>query len=355
MCEKHYFYKDGRKVESQTERCSKALKYGTVCEDPSKFRHPDGETPRRSSQYLSAGFPPSPPSSDTSFNPSSDGERNSKRRSGTYINGEKVTRSGSRRERRGSNHVAFVEPSSSPRSPVIYDTPGSSPSRSPTYTYRQPATTTTYTSHHDQSYYKHPEVRLEINRPRRDSTVHYEQAAPKPRTRRESYSVGSDTISEEERLRQKLRRETKKNAELKKQAEDAEKRAEAERKARKDADRERQQRKLESEIKRQNESIDSRPIVPSTPYRRGSVSIKQQPIVPIVDSYTTRPTYRDVQRDVEREERHQERRKRKEEEAQKDRLRARMTPQSPPRSSTMGYDDLRRPTVVYQTRDGYLR
>jgi hypothetical protein len=328
MCEKHYYYKDGRRVDSQVEQCSKAARHGpnAQCEEPVKFRHPDGEAPRRSSQYLSPGFPPSPPSSDTSFAPSSDGERSHKRRSGTYINGEKIGRSNSRREKRSSAHVTFAEPSTS------YDTPSSSPSRSPTYTYHS-STSPSYTSH-DQSHYSRPEVRLEVNRPRRNSTVQYEQI-PKSK----AYSVSSS--SEEERLRQKLKREEKKNeeakrqiAEAKRQAEEAERRAEAERKSRKEVERE---RKLENEIKRQNATIESRPpiVQAATPYRRGSVSIKQSNTA---DPYVSRSSYNySVQQDPER-------RRRKEEEAQQARLRARL-------NSHSSYD---RPTVVYQSRDPYM-
>ncbi|ETS75375.1 hypothetical protein PFICI_12319 [Pestalotiopsis fici W106-1] len=339
MCEKHSYYKDGRKVDSQVEQCSKAARHGpnTICEDPVKFRHPDGETPRRSSQYLSPGFPPSPPSSDASFAPSSDGERSHKRRSGTYINGEKISRSGSRREKRSSAHVTFVEPSTSPRSPLNYDTPASSPSRSPTYTYHT-STSSAYPSH-DQSHYRHPEVRMEVNRPRRNSTAQYEQSTSKSKT------SSSSSSSEEERLRQQLKREERKNeetkrqlAEAKRQAEEAERRADAERKVRKDAERE---RKLEKDIKRQNAAIDSRPpVVQSTAapvYRRGSVSIKQQNTAPIADPYVSHKYY-------EREERR--RRKEEEEQQQQARLRARLTPHTAPR----GYD---RPTVVYHGRDTY--
>ncbi|KAH6658063.1 hypothetical protein BKA67DRAFT_205744 [Truncatella angustata] len=354
MCEKHYYSnttRDGvREKQTQQVRCKKALRSGIPCENSQKFKHPEGELPA-SASLLSANYPPSPPSSDTSFAHSgSEGERSHKRRSGVYFNGEKVAEIGpksslsrqtSRRERRGSNHVVIVEPPKSPRTPPRYETPLASPTRSPTYVHERPYS----------SYYIRPEVNLEVNRPRRDSAVHYDYITPKVRTRRDSHSQGSGSISDEEARLRQLKREIKKAEEAKKAAEEAERRRKEE--ARKEAAA--RQHRLDKDIRRQNENIANRPVaaapMPPTPlkYRRGSVSLKQ-PDAMLADAM--RNTYIDAEKERRRREKRvqeeREQRAREEEVAQKERLRARMAPQrSHTTSHSSSTSSSRRPTVVY--------
>lgn len=353
MCEKHYYYnttRDGmREKQTRLERCPQALRRGTPCEIPQKFKHPEGERPH-SSSYLSSNLPPSPPSSDTSFVQSgSDGERAHKRRSGIYVNGEKVaemSRKPSKRERRGSNHVVIVEPPKSPRTPPRYVTPMGSPARSPTYIHES-------RSHPTSSYYTRPEVSFEVNRPRRDSGLRYDYISTPRTARRESHSQGSGSVSDEEARLRQLRRDIKKAEEAKRQAEEAQKKAEdaAERRAkeaRKEASR---QQKIQSEIRRQNEDIANRPAAPPAPsalkgaYRRGSVSIKQTDAL-LADAM--RNVHIDADEERRWRDKERERRKRDEDAAQKERLRARMAP-PPQRSSAVGHgsSSSRRPTVVF--------
>ncbi|KAK9413302.1 hypothetical protein SUNI508_02501 [Seiridium unicorne] len=355
MCEKHYYYnttRDGvREKQTRTERCSQALRRGTACENPQKFKHPEGERAPQSSttQFLSANFPPSPPSSDTSYAPSgSEGERSHKRRSGIYINGEKVAEMGrkpSRRERRNSNHVVIVEPPASPRTPPRYETPMGSPSRSPpTYTHEP-------RSRHQPSYYTRPEVSMEVNRPRRDSAIHYDYVSPKSKPRRDSYSQGSSSVSDEEARLRELRRELRKAEEAKKNAEEAQRKAEQGRKKAEEARQEAARQERIQKIRRQNEDIANRPIVPSAPapskYRRGSVSVKQSEAVL---AEAMRNVHLEADKDRRRREKRaqeqREQQQREEDAAQRERLRARMAPQVQ-RSNTVGHGGARRPTVVF--------
>lgn len=355
MCEKHYYKfttRDGIEKKSQTDLCSQARRRGVACPEPQKFKHPEGERPppKSTTQYLSANFPPSPPSSDTSFAHSgSDGERAHKRRSGVYVNDQKVAEVGvsrkpSQRERRGSNHVVIVEPPASPRTPPRYVTPSGSPSRSPTYIHEPRS--------HQYPSYTHGEVRLEVNRPRPDSAVQYNYVPSSPRTRRDSHSQGSGSISDEEaRIRRRQRELNAKEAQ--KQAEETAQRAARAAEAQKDAAR---RRKVAFDINRQNEEISSRPAAPSAPsplkkqpassskYRRPSVSIQQTDMLSDAMRNVRLETENERRRRDRRAQELREQQARDDEAAQRERLRARMAPQ---RSNTVGHGSSRRPTVVY--------
>lgn len=310
MCEKHSYYADkgGAAVkQTRTEFCHEARRRGSACEHPIKYRHPKEERspPLTGVHYTHNNLPPSPPSSDASFPPSgSEAERARKRRSGIYINGERVldiNRKPSRRERRNSNHVVIVEPPVSPRASPRYVTPVSSPPSGPGYLYEP-------RSHHYPSHSR-PEVMLEVSdhRQHRKSDDYHRHT---PRTHRESHSSGS--ISDEERIR-KLERELKKTQEAVRL------------------------QRLQSEIERQNEAIANRPAVPSAPqpmkvkYRRGSVSIKQ-PGESLAEAMR-KVQLRDAaaaeaeKERIRRDKRSQEKREREEAEAQRRRLLARMAPQ----------------------------
>ncbi|KAH8668545.1 hypothetical protein BX600DRAFT_510636 [Xylariales sp. PMI_506] len=328
MCEKHYYSTEVNgeaRKQTRIEECERARRRGQPCENPTKYRHPKNEVPppRRQGTHIAVGgLPPSPPLSDSSFPYSgSEAERSHKRRSGVYINGEKVVdihRRSSRRERRNSNHVVIVEPPASPRTPPRYETPYGSPSRSPTYEYESRARV--YTSH------SRPEVRLEVNdgrSSRHDNPVYYRHTSA-PRS--QSLARNAD---EEARTR-RLERDLKK-------AEEAARR-----------------QRLQSEINRANEDIAKRPAVPPAPqplnarYRRGSVSVKQPNDV-LADMMRSMRIQETAVADAEKERRRRERRteeahKRDEAEAQRQRLLARMAP--PQRSNTTGHSSAR-PKVVY--------
>lgn len=185
---------------------------------------------------------------------------------------------------------------------------------------------------------------MEVNRARRDSAVQYDYVSSKPRTRRNSYSLGSGSISDEEARLRQLKRDVKKAEDAKRKAEEAQWKAEEDRRRleeqRKEAAR---QKKKDAEIRRQNENIASRPAAPAPPpparYRRGSVSI-QQPNTVLTDAM--RNTYIDPEKERRRREKQREQQRREEEAAQQDRLRARLAPQ---RSNSVSYGGSRRPVV----------
>ncbi|KAI1847923.1 hypothetical protein JX265_001932 [Neoarthrinium moseri] len=299
----------------------------------------------RSSHVYNGHLPPSPPSSDASFAPSgSDGERAHKRRSGVYINGEKVpdvTRKPSRRERRNSNHVVIVEPPASPRSPRTpprFDTPVGSPSRSPAYIHqsRMPQYAPPV----------RPEVRVEVTDHRTGRDNHYYRHVPTPaRSRRDSYSYGSSggSSASDEAIRvQKLERELRKAQEKKKAKEAAEAAEAAARRQR-----------IQSEIEKQNAHIANRspPSTKPQKYRRGSVAIRpEENLAKAFQKVHIRESevHETEEERWRRKMRAEEARRQKEDEAQLQRLKDRMTPQ---RSNTTGRSSTRRPpTVEYEYR-----
>ncbi|KAI0442031.1 hypothetical protein F4803DRAFT_520641 [Xylaria telfairii] len=246
MCVEEIFTEersDGRlRTWTQADLCSNS-RYGELCDRTQQLRRPPGfrRTEPRNPAYSHGQLPPTPP---LSYH--SDSDKSSKRRSGTYINDQRVIdvnrRRSSRHERQGSGErVVYL--SSSPLSRTLSRTPPQYPrSLSPS------PVPDVYSAYESSSY-------RDVEKRERPPAVTVEIINEQPkRHRRQGSSTKTsssrDSIDEDRRQRRLSGVHH--------------------------GDQHRQRRK-ESEIARQNEAIASRtplPQAPSSPrYRRGSVSI----------------------------------------------------------------------------------
>ncbi|KAI0535519.1 hypothetical protein GGR58DRAFT_478799 [Xylaria digitata] len=277
MCVKEIFTEqrpDGRlKTWTEGDYCSNAV-YGKFCDRTQELHHPPGfrRPEPRTLAYSHSQLPPTPPLSYHSDH-TSDSERSSKRRSGIYINDQRVIdvnrRRSSRHERHGSgDRIVYVGSSPLSRTPPLYQRSiPSSPARDAYDTYEP-----SYRDVDDRSRSRErpTSIKVEIINERPKSSHHHRRQGSSSKT-------ASSRDSNEEERRQRRHSDLHHGDQSR-------------------------QRKKESEIARQNEAIASRTPVPQAPssprYRRGSVAII--PTVPV-----------------------QERMRVKEEEAQKQRLKDR--------------------------------
>ncbi|KAI3343606.1 hypothetical protein F4824DRAFT_14837 [Ustulina deusta] len=252
MCTKEIFTEmrpDGRLVTWTDGQYCHNTRPGRYCERTKELHHPQGyrRAESRSPTYNHGQLPPTPPLSYHS-DYTSDSERSSKRRSGIYINDQKVVevnrRRSSRHKRDGSgDRLVYVSSSPLSRTPPLYQySVPSSPARD-VYepSYRD-------VDDHERSRERPASIKVEII-----------NEQPKSHRRQGSSSKANssrDSTGDERRQRR--------HSDLH------------------HGDQQRQRRK-ETEIARQNEAIANRtpvPHVPSSPsYRRGSVAII--PTIPV--------------------------------------------------------------------------
>ncbi|KAF2964840.1 hypothetical protein GQX73_g8723 [Xylaria multiplex] len=248
MCVKEIFtdqQPDGRlKTWSEGDYCSNT-QYGKFCDRTKELHHPPGYR-RSEPRYGHGQLPPTPPLSYHSDH-TSDSERSSKRRSGIYINDQRVIdvnrKHSSRHERHGSgDRIVYVGSSPLSRTPPLYSRSiPSSPVRDAYDTYEP-----SYRDVGDRSRSRErpTSIKVEIINERPKSSHHRRQGS--------SSKTASSRDSNEEERRQRRHSDLHHGDQTR-------------------------QRKKESEIARQNEAIASRtpvPQVPSSPrYRRGSVAI----------------------------------------------------------------------------------
>ncbi|KAI1363695.1 hypothetical protein F5Y08DRAFT_340402 [Xylaria arbuscula] len=239
MCVKEIFTEvrpDGRvRNWAEGDYCHRSVR-GQFCERTQELRHPPGyrRSETRVPTYGHGQLPPTPPLSYHS-DYTSDSDRSSKRRSGSYINDHNVVeisrRRSSRHKRDGSgDRLVYLSSSPLSRTPPLYP---SSPVADVYDTYEP-----SYRDDRERSRSRPPSVHVEIINER-----------PKGHQRQGSSKTSS---SEEERRR---RRSSSVHH----------------------GDQHRLRNKKETEIARQNEAIANRTAIPQVPasprYRRGSVAI----------------------------------------------------------------------------------
>ncbi|KAI8626917.1 hypothetical protein F5Y19DRAFT_194679 [Xylariaceae sp. FL1651] len=318
MCEKEIYTETGpdgrvRTYSEPTYLCPNS-RHGEYCDKTKEFRLPPGH--RRSDPasppHSYRQFPPTPPMSSHSEN-TSDSERSSKRRSGVYINGQKILdisrKRSLRHERNGSgDRGVYVDNSSLSRTPPLYQHSTPSSPITDVYDAYEPVYRETIVDERDRPTSSHirPAIKVKITNERSPKGHHRHGSSSKT-------SSSRDSSGDERRQRRAsdLHYEEKQR-----------------------------QQKLESEIHRQNEAIANRMPVPHAPasprYRRGSVVV--DPLV----SMTERLRLDEEKARRRREKKEAEARER-EIEAQKQRLKERMTPH---RRNTLSQGE-RRPQVTY--------
>ncbi|TGJ79765.1 hypothetical protein E0Z10_g9006 [Xylaria hypoxylon] len=245
MCVKEIFTEmrpDGRlRTWSEGDYCANST--GQFCDRTQELRHPPGyrRSASRSPAYNRGQLPPTPPLSYHS-DYTSDSERSSKRRSGIYINDNRVIdvdrRRSLRHERHGSgDRIVYVGSSPLSRTPPLYQRSIPSSPIADTYehSYRDG-------DEHSRSRERPTSIKVEIINER-----------PKSHRRQGSSSKTSSSRESNEEERRQRRLSTVHHGDHQ------------------------QHRRKESEILRQNEAIASRTPVPHAPssprYRRGSVAI----------------------------------------------------------------------------------
>lgn len=367
MCTTHtytYVRPDGLREQVRRPALCNAARHGQVCVDNVVLQHPpqyvSSPFPASSSLPTSyAGhFPPTPPSytprsgtpnyrsgdeSDRSYHSSS----SSRRRSGVYVNGQRVLdldrrdrdRHSSRRERivlvdnpptPRTPPQTFTFPHTAPSSPnvnasapyIVEASPRASSSRRPVIVDERPRA-------------ERPRVQIEVvDTSRRSSSKHARHSSTSSHESRPSY-----TSAEEEEFRQRRReREAIRQDRRVRDAQDKEAREKAARDAR-----------MRQRIAEANAEIDNRPAVPMPPApRRASTFVAAKAAreardreAELIDA---------VRRlDIAEKRRDEKRAERDEDEAQRARLRERMVPR---RRATVGPGS-RRHRVLYD--DGVYR
>ncbi|KAK5631793.1 hypothetical protein RRF57_007507 [Xylaria bambusicola] len=245
MCVKEIFSEmrpDGRILTwSEGDFCHKSIR-GQFCERTQELRHPPGyrRSEPRVSSYSHGQLPPTPPLSYHS-DYTSDSDRSSKRRSGTYINDHNVVevsrRRSSKHKRDGSgDRLVYLSSSPLARTPPLYQHNVPPSPVSGVYDTYEP----NYRDVDDN----------ERSRPR-PASVHVEIINERPKSHRRQGSSKTSSSGEERRPRRSSSVHHGDQHRL---------------------------HKKETEIARQNEAIANRtpvPQVPSSPprYRRGSVAI----------------------------------------------------------------------------------
>ncbi|KAI1282205.1 hypothetical protein F5Y07DRAFT_232752 [Xylaria sp. FL0933] len=248
MCVKEVFTEmrpDGRlRTWTEGDYCHNSRR-GEFCDKTQELRHPPGyrRGESRTPAYSHGQLPPTPPLSYHSDH-TSDSERSSRRRSGIYINDQKVMEVGRRRSSRhrrdgSGDHVVYYGSSPLSRTPPLYQY--STPS-SPAYDTHEPSYRDRDVDDHERSRERPASIKVEIIN---------EQPKAHRRQGSSSKTNSSRDSTGDERRQRRLSGVHH-------------------------GDQHRQRRK-ETEIARQNEAIANRTAVPYVPpsprYRRGSVAI----------------------------------------------------------------------------------
>lgn len=334
-----YVYPDGRRVPVPQLALCPSSRYGLPCPKHVTIQHPRAvpqySTPMPFPAY-GGNLPPSPaysprPSasshrsgdeSDRSYNSSS-----SKRRSGVYVNGQRVTDTGRRDGQSRRERIILVDNPPTPRTPPqTYQAPHTAPP-SPNTNLSVP-----YSSSPRESSLKKPYIVDE--RPR----VHIELVGGSNRQSRHPSSSSRDShASAEDEERRRLRRERREQREQEKQREEAAIR----------------EKRIRDRINKANAEISSRPVRVNTAPQRSSTYVERRSRRDRHDDLVSAVQNMSLDEKQWKEKLAREKalrlQREEEEEAQRQRLKERMMPR---RRATVG-PGARRQRVLYD--DGIYR
>ncbi|KAI0006467.1 hypothetical protein F4779DRAFT_21768 [Xylariaceae sp. FL0662B] len=351
MCRVEVFTYVYPNKETETKKiiihCAEGLKGDETCSKGAhEYHHPPEYIRSGQTSSYHNQFPPTPPSSHSA----SDSERSS-RRSHIYVNGEKVYEFSkpSRRNKEERERVTYSDEGSHSRSPPRYydsyysESLPSSPSRDGRDTYERRRRRDSIAEDRDRPTSSHvrPNIELKVHESPRKSHRRHESGSKTSSAKTSSSKASSQDDGEEERPRRRDRRNSTVRFE----------------------DEERQ-KKMQSEIDRQNEAIASRParpverpVEPPSRYRRGSVVVNRgEPLVKAMDqmSLDRHGSFARADKERRRIEREVDQWDRENAEAQRQRLKDRMAPKPraprahrasvsvpmvPPRPSQHSYED----------------
>ena len=355
-----YVHPDGRREQVSRPTLCNAARYGQVCVDNVVLQHPPQYVPSPFSSSLPTSytghFPPSPPhytprSGTPNYRSGDDSDRSyhssssNRRRSGVYINGQRVLDLNRRDRDRHSRRerIVLVDNPPTPRTPPqtfnFPHTAPSSPNARASLPYIVDASPRESSSRRpvivdERPRAERPRVQIEVVDQSRRSSKHARHSSSSSHDSRPSY-----TSAEEEEFRQRRReREAIRQDRRVRDAQEKEAREKAARDAR-----------MRQRIAEANAEIDNRPAVPMPPLpRRASTFVAAKAAREARDRESE--LIDAVRRlDIEEKRRGEKRAERDEDEAQRARLRERMVPR---RRASVGPGS-RRHRVLYD--DGVYR